>query len=60
MTGEPWLDPAAWQAAAEPRPGVDHVSVPVYDPQLGTIAVVRSPDGREAYGADSPSRHDGQ
>lgn len=51
---EPWIEPDLWERAAEPRPGAVVIGVAVMDPELGTIAVCRAPDGREAYGADSP------
>lgn len=54
MSDQDWLDPSAWQACVEPNPDAPRVTLPVYDPELGAIAVVRAPDGREVFGADSP------
>lgn len=60
MSDQDWLDPAAWAACVEPNPDAPHITVPVVDPDLGAIAVLRTPGGREVYGADSPDGQVGQ
>jgi hypothetical protein len=56
-----WIQAADWERVQTHTQGAACVGRPcvhvlIADPELGTIAVARSADGREAYGADSPRR----
>lgn len=50
--GGTWLSSQVWARACGPQPGMPTLTAPVSDPALGTIAVLRLPDGSELYGAD--------
>jgi hypothetical protein len=49
---QPWISAEAWERASDPNPDADTVELVVCDPELGSLVVLRTPDGREVIGAD--------
>lgn len=50
----PWIDDEVWERASEPNPDADRLVWAVWDPDLGSLVVLRTPDGREVIAADPP------